>query len=237
MRKILSLIALTCVLGGCSKEQKTAIAATAPTIPPPTATAAQQVSGVIVETMNAAGYTYMLVRTASGDVWTAVRETAVTKGQTVTVEPQMVAEKFESTTLKRTFDRLILGTLAGGNAVAVAEPVAVPVVSGAVSKPSGGTTVAEVWEEKKQLAGKQVVIRGKVVKFNPQIMGKNWLHVQDGSGSREKANDDLTVTTTDAASVGEVVTITGTLRIDRDFGSGYLYPVIIEDARVLRDLP
>jgi hypothetical protein len=79
-----------------------------------------------------------------------------------------------------------------------------------------------------------VAVRGTVVKFLPQILGKNWVHLRDGSGSATGKDEDLTVTTQDTAAVGEVVTATGTVFTDRDFGSGYTYPVILEEAKLSR---
>ena len=75
-----------------------------------------------------------------------------------------------------------------------------------------------------------VILRGKVVKFNPEIMGKNWLHVQDGTG--EKGMNDLTITSAARAKVGDTVLVKGKLVLDRDFGFGYKYALIIEDAEV-----
>ena len=72
----------------------------------------------------------------------------------------------------------------------------------------------------------------KVVKFLPSIMGKNWLHVRDGSGTRGKGDDDIAVISDDQATVGSVVTLTGTVRLDKDFGAGYQYPVIIDGAKL-----
>jgi hypothetical protein len=95
-----------------------------------------------------------------------------------------------------------------------------------------GKTVAEVFAGKASLKDTSVAIRGKVVKYNPGIMGKNWVHLRDGSGTPEKKDDDITVTTLDSAAVGDIILVKGTVRIDRDFGAGYAYPVIIEDAKV-----
>jgi len=92
--------------------------------------------------------------------------------------------------------------------------------------------VAEVWAQKDKLKDAPVAVRGKVVKFLPGIMGKNWLHLRDGSGSREKGDDDITVTTSETAAVGDVVLVSGVVRIDKDFGAGYRYPVIVEEAKV-----
>lgn len=97
-----------------------------------------------------------------------------------------------------------------------------------------GRTVAEVWKQRAELKDAQVAVRGRVVKFMPAIMGKNWLHLRDGSGSSATGDDDVTVTTAATVAVGDVVVVTGTVRVDRDFGSGYSYPVLIEDATVAR---
>ena len=101
-----------------------------------------------------------------------------------------------------------------------------------IEKPAGGKSVAEVWAEKGSLNGKEVVVRGKVVKFLGGIMGTNWMHVQDGTGSKESGNNDLTVTTNEKAKVGDVVTIKGLVAADKDFGAGYRYAVIVEKAAV-----
>ncbi|ACL64239.1 conserved hypothetical protein [Anaeromyxobacter dehalogenans 2CP-1] len=123
--------------------------------------------------------------------------------------------------------------MAAQHAAAAAGPTEVGEVK--VPKASGtdARTVAEVHAQKVTLKEKPVTIRGKVVKYNEGIMGKNWLHLRDGSGTAGKDND-LTVTTTDRTSVGEVVTVKGTVRVDKDFGAGYAYPVIVEDAKVAK---
>jgi len=100
-----------------------------------------------------------------------------------------------------------------------------------IARAEGGKTVAEVFAGKDAFAGTKVTVRGKVVKINAMIMDKNWLHVRDGSGA-EGAND-LTVTTSgELPQVGATVVVTGQVAIDKDFGMGYQYPVIIEDAEV-----
>lgn len=204
------------------------------------------VSGKILETMNSGGYTYLRIATPAGDQWAAVRETTVKKGANVAVAVQMVADNFESKTLNRKFDHIIFGTIAGDtgaamppNAMAGAigspaehmKAAAVDTANISVEKAPGGKSVAEVWAEKSELKDKPVTIRGKVVKFLPEIMGKNWLHLRDGSGSHAKGNDDITVTTNEMFKPGEVITVTGTLRLNKDFGAGYSYPVIVEDAK------
>jgi len=96
-------------------------------------------------------------------------------------------------------------------------------------------TVAQVFAERIQLKDKTVTVRGKVVKANTGIMGRNWYHIRDGSGSRDKKDDDLTVTTADPAAVGDVVVVKGVVHVDKDFGAGYQYPVVLEDAKITRE--
>ncbi|HQQ78950.1 MAG TPA: nucleotide-binding protein, partial [Thermoanaerobaculia bacterium] len=117
------------------------------------------------------------------------------------------------------------GQMAAGPAEAA--DVKVPKAEGANAK-----TVAEVWASRAALRGQDVVVKAKVVKVTSGVMGKNWLHVRDGSGSAQKKDHDLTVTTSDVVKVGDVVTIAGAVSVDKDFGAGYAYPVILENAKV-----
>ena len=103
-----------------------------------------------------------------------------------------------------------------------------------VNKATGPNSysVGECFEQGKELNGKTVRVRGKVMKISRMIMGKNWLHLQDGTGNPLKNQHDLVVTTTEDAAEGTVVTVEGTLSAERDFGAGYKYDVIIENAKV-----
>ncbi len=85
---------------------------------------------------------------------------------------------------------------------------------------------------KPKLTGSTVTVRGRVVKFNGGILGRNWIHLQDGTGDATQGTHDLTVTTDAKAAVGDVVTITGMLVVDQDFGAGYAYAVLLESASV-----
>ena len=91
--------------------------------------------------------------------------------------------------------------------------------------------VADVYKDRAKLDNQKVTVKGKVVKISSGIMGKNWLHLQDGSGSAANKTNDLTVTTTqDLPETGKTVTVTGTVHKDKDFGAGYFYAVIVEEA-------
>jgi hypothetical protein len=100
-----------------------------------------------------------------------------------------------------------------------------------IKLPKNGKTVADIVTGRAKLSGKTVVVRGKVVKYNGGIMNKNWLHIRDGSG--QEGSNDLTVTTDMDAKVGDTVLVKGPVVTDRDFGAGYKYDVIIENAEVV----
>jgi hypothetical protein len=94
-----------------------------------------------------------------------------------------------------------------------------------------GFTVAELFGKAQELDGKSVRVRGQVVKFNANIMGRNWLHIQDGTGSPDANTHDLVITTSqEAAADWDIITMEGVLAANKDFGSGYSYSVIIEEA-------
>jgi hypothetical protein len=116
--------------------------------------------------------------------------------------------------------------------VMTAQSAHAPQADGALESAAGVTTVAKVWAERTALAGKTMTVRGQVVKFNGGILDRNWLHIQDGTGTATEGTHDLTITTKAAAKVGDLVTATGTVTIDKDFGAGYVYKVILTDATV-----
>ena len=136
-------------------------------------------------------------------------------------------------------DRIYFGTLSGGTtpagsgAMGAAAPA---VVVDKVEKARGADarTVAEAWAQREQLNGKTVTIRAVVVKYNEGVMGRNWIHLQDGSSDATKGTNDITVTSMDGVAMGATVTITGTVHINKDFGAGYSYAVIVEDAKVAK---
>jgi hypothetical protein len=107
--------------------------------------------------------------------------------------------------------------------------VKVPKAEGADAR-----TVAELWTQRSALKEKKVTVRGKVVKFSGGIMGRNWVHLRDGTGTAAKGDNDITVTTNDDVAVGDVVVAKGVVRLAKDFGAGYAYPVIVEDAKVAK---
>jgi len=204
-------------------------------------------SGKVVETTNAAGYTYALVDTGTTKLWTAAPQLSVKVGDALAVGQAMLMPNYHSKTLNRDFEIIyftsnakVNGVSPGAGDKAVELPKNHPPIAGGAAKPAvdlsgikkaeGGKSIAEIHAGKAKLSGKQVRVRGRVVKYNAAIMGKNWLHIQDGTGSA--GSNDLTVTTASKAKVGDTVLVVGTVATDRDLGGGYQYSVIIEDAQV-----
>jgi hypothetical protein len=201
-------------------------------------------TGKVIETMNAARYTYVQVDTGSKKLWAAAPQFQVKVGDQVVVPKGEPMPDYHSQTLDRDFELVyfvgsIVNRTSGAPAKGVGMPGGHPPISTpaqidltGIEKAEGGQTIGELYADKADLAGKKVTVRGKVVKFSARIMGKNWLHVRDGSGDAAAGTNDLTVTTNVVVKAGDTVLVSGTLAIDRDFGAGYKYDVIIEDAKV-----
>jgi hypothetical protein len=241
VKSTLSIIAVPIFVIACGGKQPDMIVTAAAVSSTPQATApAGSLTGKVIETMTSGGYTYLKIQTAQAPLWAAVRAFDAKTGATVSVNSEMTMENFESKTLHRTFDRIVFGSLATAAPVQVAQAsmlssAAIQHMTTAntgdvkVAKADGANakTIAELWAGKDALKGQPVVVRGKVVKSLSGIMGKNWIHLRDGSSDK-----DITVTTDGVANVGDVVLVTGMLTVDKDFGAGYMYPVIIEDGRI-----
>lgn len=101
---------------------------------------------------------------------------------------------------------------------------------GASAAPADLKTIAAIHQNKAALAGQKINAQGKVVKVNNGIMGRNFVHVQDGTG--DASSNNLIVTSKQTANVGDQVTISGLVTVNRDFGSGYSYPLLIEEANI-----
>jgi hypothetical protein len=242
------------------KQQQASLPAAPPAADKaPVAPARLSVTGKVLEIIDVTDGMYMRLKTSEGETWVAVNKASVKKGDEVKVINALRMDGFESKKLKRTFDHILFGVLSSessptagapdpsssGNKVAVTKQAAEikhpalsndPVDMGNIKIPKAegadGKTVAEIFASRATLKDAPVSLRGKVVKNNSGIMGKNWLHLRDGSGSPEKKDNDITVTTLDSAKVGDVVLIKGVVHLDRDLGSGYTYPVLIEEAKI-----
>ena len=248
-------IALLAALSGCGEKKSdsaaawnqkaAAVAKESPSEAAPAGMAAGGgLGGEVVETFNSGGYTYVRLKSPGGELWAAGPEGQVQVGQKLELVGAMAMQNFHAASLNRDFAEIwFAASFAAPGQTPPADMqdeikkahggVAVGKSEGdfsGLTTPSGGLKVAEVNTRRTELAGKTVKVRGKVVKALSGIMGRNWLHVQDGSGDGESA--DLTVTSGTSAKVGDTVLIEGVLSVDKDFGSGYFYKAIVEDATV-----
>jgi hypothetical protein len=224
--RTLSVIFLTLVLG-------TAWAATPPVAVP-------DLQGTVLETQDVANYTYLRLKTQDGEVWAAVTRAEVAKGSEVTLYDPIRMSDFESKTLNKTFATIYFGSLTKPEPKVKPEDVKPPVAMskqpeepiGKIAKAAGadGYTVTEIVARRAELAGKTVSVRGKVVKFSPGIMGKNWVHLRDGTGEKADGSDDLLVTTQEMTKVGDVVLATGVVQVDVD----YAYKVLVGEAKLAK---
>jgi hypothetical protein len=88
----------------------------APSMTPPGAGTEGNVTlaGTVLETMDVAEYTYVKLKLGTGvEEWAAINKVPVAVGDTLTVAQSIVMNDFHSSSLNRTFPRIIFGTLVG----------------------------------------------------------------------------------------------------------------------------
>lgn len=204
--------------------------------------AAIDLTGVVLETIDADTYTYIRLDTAVGEKWAAVTKTKLAKGAKARIYGSVNMQNFESKVLKRTFDNIVFGSLEAPSAKSHGMPsghgtkLTLPDLGTIkVDKAAGpdARTVAELYAQRTALKGKEIVIRAKVVKVTPEVMGNNWVHLRDGTGDAKAGDNDLTVTTKETLVAGKVVTLRGKITLDKDLGGRYKFPVLLEGASVV----
>jgi len=193
----------------------------------------------VIDKIPAKGYTYLQVIENKEDFWIAVPTMEIEIGETVYFSRFMVMEDFKSENIDKSFDQILFvedarksttpdemkkihsGVLPGEKQEIKIEPL------------SDGKTVKQIFSNKSSLNGEVVKVKGKVVKFNKQIMKRNWIHIQDGTGGENEF--DLVITSDQEVQVGDIIVAEGKVAVDKDFGSGYFFPVLIEDAKVNKE--
>ncbi len=201
----------------------------------------------VQEVVQTSNYTYMKVSENSADRWVAVSRMDATKGDKYYYDSELEMTNFHSKELDRDFESIYFintvstSPLAGNSTSAAPSPemgMGTTAHSGkaavkqndevSLEKQAGELTVAQIFENSSSYENKEIEIRGIVVKVNKQVMGKNWIHIQDGSNFNDRF--DLTITSQDLPALNDEVTFKGTIILDKDFGAGYFYDVIMEDA-------
>lgn len=196
-------------------------------------------SGEIVEKIDAGSYCYLKLNENDKTYWIAVTQMPIVVGETIHFSRFMEMPNFKSETLNRTFSSVLFVSDASKTQKHMNMSTLHPQTKKneqekiIVDKLEGGKTINQIYSGKNSLQGQTIKVRGKVVKFNGRIMDRNWIHVQDGTADGE--NYDLLVTSNESATVGDIITIEGVVAIDKDFGAGYSYPVLIEKATITKE--
>jgi len=205
-------------------------------------TSSGKVYGKVTQTMDAAGYTYAEVDTGKEKIWAAARKTVLRKGDMIAFSTVMPMQNHYSKSLKREFSVVYFVNqfITDKKTDVSSHPVqstphaniknmkALEPVTG-IKKIEGGYTISDVYKNKNKLKGKTILVRGKVTKFTAKVMNKNWIHIMDGS-----THDDLTVTTDEIVAVNDMIVIKGKLVLDKDYNYGYVYPLIVENASIVK---
>jgi len=197
----------------------------------------------VEEVIQTSNYTYIRLSEKGNESWIAISRQEVKEGNYYYYEPGVEMTNFVSKELKRTFPAITFVDKFSDQPIVVKINVADSAKGkqGAIAKEGikvapakGGITIAELYANREKYDGKTIKISGEVVKYSADIMKTNWVHIQDGT----KSNDDfdLTVTTNDVTKVGDVVIFEGTVTLKKDFGAGYYYEVIVENAKLLTNM-
>jgi hypothetical protein len=193
----------------------------------------------VIDKIEVKNYNYLQVSENKEEYWIAVPTMPIEVGETVYFSKYTVMSDFKSSTIDRTFDEILFVDDARKSPTPNemkkihTDALTLDKEKVKVEPASDGKTIEQIFSQKSELKGQMVKVRGKVVKFNKQIMKRNWIHIQDGTGTEK--DYDLVLTSNDDVKVGDVITAEGKLAVDKDFGSGYFFPVIIEEAKIEKD--
>ena len=193
---------------------------------------------IVKDFMDASRYTYLNVTEGDKDYWIAIPYTEVKKGEKYYYKGGVLMNNFESKEHNRVFETLYL--VSGVSKTPNLESYSTGYYPGPeneelppvehIDPVAGGTSISALYAEPNAFSGKTITVKGQCVKVNRNIMAKKWVHIQDGSKNDESNNLDLTISTMDDINVGEVVVMEGVIATNKDFGSGYRYDIILEEA-------
>jgi hypothetical protein len=205
-------------------------------------------SFIVKESIPASSYLYLLGEQGDKETWFAISKRDLKIGDKFYYKDPLVMKDFYSKELNRPFDEVIFlmniakdpaeldlpSAQAKNSSAKISKPsgkITTEKQALKVEKPKGGIRIAELYKNPKKYEGKNILIRGEVIKFLPEIMNVNWVHLQDGSSFEGKY--DLTITTTQQVKVGDIITFKGFVVLNKDFGYGYFYDILIEKATLI----
>lgn len=189
---------------------------------------------VVQEVIQVSDYTYLKVKENNNEYWIAAPKADIKEGTVINFNQSMEMKNFESKELKRKFDSILfvdnLDAKLGVGSMNQPMKPNVEKENIKIEKLNDGITIAELYSNPSKYENKIVKIKGKVVKINSGIMNRNWIHIQDGTNYK---NDfDLTITTNQMAAKDDIITVTGKIILNKDFGYGYAYKILMEDAQI-----
>lgn len=190
-------------------------------------------AATVIEAVQGSSYSYFQVFENDQKFWMATNPLQAKEGDVIYYTSAFEMKDFTSKEINKTFESIMFVEDAGLTYKENKQESPGKLNPGQVNdldikKAEGGLTIEELFRDKDKYNGQEVIIRGLIVKYNRNIMGKNWAHIQDGSKFNDKF--DLTVTTSDTLMQGQIATFKGKIVLDKDFGHGYAYDVIMEDA-------
>ena len=234
MKSFLVIIAILVAFTGCVKKNKVP---TAQTLADPSMHEVK-----VEEVSQTSNYTYLKVSENNAEFWIAVGRQEATAGEVYYYNDALEMTNFNSKELNRVFETVYFVNGISKEPVAAAaentqamKPVqaTLTVKEGiSVAPAQDGLSIAKLYADRSAYEGKKVKMKGQVTKLNEGVMEKNWIHIQDGTN--DSGNFDLTVTTLESVKLDEVVTFEGTITLKKDFGYGYFYEVIMEDAKLVK---
>jgi len=186
-------------------------------------------------------YTYLLVKGRGPAYWIAVSSTEISPGESITYQGGLLMEDFYSKELDRTFEKVVFLDDIGGSQTSAMDmmpgtshgsQIKTDKLELSVTAEEGTVNIAELYANPGAYEGKKLRVKGEVAKFNAAIMERNWIHIQDGTEFEGKF--DLTITSQESFEVGQVLTFEGILALNRDFGYGYTYDILLEEATATR---
>jgi len=193
----------------------------------------------VIDKIVVSNYNYLQLSENKNEYWIAVPTMPIEIGETVYFSKYTIMKDFKSSNINRSFDEIYFVEDARKSPTPDemkkihSDALTLEKQQIKIEPLADGKTIKQIINEKSSLNGEAVKVKGKVVKFNKQIMKRNWIHIQDGTG--DENNYDLVITSDQDVKVGDIITAEGKLTIDKDFGSGYFFPVIIEDAKIIED--
>ena len=193
----------------------------------------------IKEVIQTSKYTYFRVAENENIYWIAVTKREAREGDVIYYSNPLEMNNFFSKELERTFQTVFFVQDVSDKPMSLEKTAPEPLAAKGkeiikrddikVNRTKNGITIADLYEHSADCVGKTVKIRGVVTRYNSMVMGKNWVHIQDGTDF--SGNFDLAVTTLDNVALGNTVTFTGEISLNKDFGAGYFYKVIVEEAK------